>query len=182
LNEPRNQAMNRSTLQCEQAGPQVAVAAVLAMVLLASPAYCSGHGKPAADHSQPAASHEKPAGEYGPENSDAPRIGTNGVELGEFAVRSYYPVEAQKSTVHFVLVVSGKPEQRAELQEYVESHRQRIRDQIITATRLAPLAVFEESDLATFRRRLAVRLRRALPDLEFDDIYVADFDLIVKSL
>jgi hypothetical protein len=68
------------------------------------------------------------------------------------------------------------------MREFVEEHRQKLRDQVITATRLAPLAIFEEADLATFRRRILVRLRRALPQLEFDDLYISDFGLQVKSL
>jgi hypothetical protein len=53
---------------------------------------------------------------------------------------------------------------------------------VITATRLAPLAVYNEADLASFRRRILVRLRRAMPELVLEDVYISDFTLIVKSL
>jgi hypothetical protein len=108
--------------------------------------------------------------------------GISGIELGEFKIRSDYPVEAQKSTVRFVLHAAVKGEKSAEMRRLVEKHEQKLRDLVITTTRLAPLAVFEEPDLATFRRRLLIRMRRTLPELAVDDLYVSDFSLIVKSL
>src|SRR3954451_5400241 len=105
-----------------------------------------------------------------------------GVSLGEFRIRSYYPVDAQKSIVRFTLFAAVKSDNFAEMQRLVEEHRQLVRDQILTATRLAPLAAFQEPDLKTFRRRVLVRIRRALPELAVDDLYVSDFDLLIKSL
>src|SRR4051812_230698 len=98
-----------------------------------------------------------------------------GVALGDFRIRSYYPVDAQKSTVRFTLFATVKSGHFAEMQRLVEEHRQMLRDQILTATRLAPLATFQEPDLKTFRRRVLVRIRRALPELVVDDLYVSDF-------
>ncbi|HVT28705.1 MAG TPA: hypothetical protein VHE81_11885 [Lacipirellulaceae bacterium] len=106
----------------------------------------------------------------------------HGVLLGKFRIRSYYPVDAQKSTVRFTLYAAVTDKHYDETQQLVEEHRQKLRDQIITATRLAPLAVFQEPDLAAFRRRIIVRIRRALPELQIDDLYVSDFDLAIKSL
>jgi hypothetical protein len=106
----------------------------------------------------------------------------HGVSLGEFRIRSYYPVDAQKSTVRFTLYATVKDDHFAEVQRLVEEHRQKLRDQVITVTRLAPLAVFQEPDLAAFRRRIVVRLRRALPELKIDDLYISEFDLTTKSL
>lgn len=106
----------------------------------------------------------------------------HGVSLGDYRIRSYHPVDAQKSTVRFTLYATVKDENFAEVQRLVDDHRQKLRDQVITATRLAPLAVFQEPDLAAFRRRILVRLRRAMPDLAIDDLYVSEFDLTIKSL
>ena len=106
----------------------------------------------------------------------------HGVALGEYRIRSYYQVDAQKSTVRFSLFATVKDEHFREVQGLVEEHRQKLRDQVIMATRLTPLAVFQEPDLATFRRRVLVRLRRALPELQIEDLYVSDFDLTIKSL
>jgi hypothetical protein len=105
-----------------------------------------------------------------------------GISLGGFRIRSYYPVDAQKSTLRFTLFAAVKGEHFTETQRLTEEHRQLLRDQILTATRLAPLAIFQEPDLKTFRRRVLVRIRRALPDLDVDDLYVCDFDMLIKSL
>ena len=106
----------------------------------------------------------------------------HGVSLGDYRIRSYYQVDAQKSTVRFSLFATVKDEHFREMQDLVEEHRQKLRDQVIMATRLTPLAVFQEPDLATFRRRVLVRLRRALPELTIEDLYVSEFDLTIKSL
>jgi hypothetical protein len=106
----------------------------------------------------------------------------HGVALGDYRIRSYYQVDAQKSTVRFSLFATVKDEHFREVQGLVEEHRQKLRDQVIMATRLTPLSVFQEPDLATFRRRVLVRLRRALPELTIEDLYVSEFDLTIKSL
>ena len=106
----------------------------------------------------------------------------HGVSLGDYRVRSFHQVDAQKSTVRFTLYATVKDEHFAEVQRLVEEHRQKLRDQVITATRLAPLNVFQEPDLATFRRRVLVRLRRAVPELVIEDLCISDFDLAIKSL
>jgi hypothetical protein len=106
----------------------------------------------------------------------------HGVSLGEYRIRSYYQVDAQKSTVRFSLFATVKDEHFKDVQALVEEHRQKLRDQVIMATRLSPLSVFQEPDLATFRRRVLVRLRRAIPELAIEDLYVSEFDLVIKSL
>src|SRR4051794_41130411 len=105
-----------------------------------------------------------------------------GVSLGDFRIRSYYPVDAQKSTVRFTLYAAVKGDHFTEVQHLIEDHRQMLRDQILIATRLAPLATFQEPDLKTFRRRVLLRIRRALPELTVEDLYVSEFDLMIKSL
>jgi hypothetical protein len=106
----------------------------------------------------------------------------HGVSLGEYRIRSHYQVDAQKSIVRFSLYATVKNEHFSEVQSLVEEHRQKLRDQVIMATRLTPLNVFQEPDLATFRRRVLVRLRRAIPELTIEDLYVSEFDLTIKSL
>jgi hypothetical protein len=106
----------------------------------------------------------------------------HGISLGDYQIRSYYVVDAQKSTVRFSLCATVKDEHFREMESLVEEHRQKLRDQVIMATRLSPLAVFQEPELATFRRRILVRLRRALPELTVEDQSDSDFDLVIKSL
>lgn len=105
-----------------------------------------------------------------------------GVEIGDFRVRSDYPAEAQKSTVRFKLWVTIRGDKLAAMTHLIDDHRQKIRDEVITSTRLLPLGVFEESDLKSFRRRVLVRLRRSMPELIVEDAYISDFNLSIKSL
>lgn len=159
----------------------VSAAAIVAYALGAGQmCLASEHGAPKHGASKPAEEAKHGEGEVAEEDSADANIG--GIKLGEFKIRSDYPVEAQKSTVRFVLFAAVKAENSAEMRQVVEDHEQRLRDLIITTTRLLPLIVFEEPDLATFRRRLLVRVRRALPQLAVDDLYVTDFSLVVKSL
>ena len=64
----------------------------------------------------------------------------------------------------------------------MQNRQHKIRDQVITATRLVPLVEFDQADLASFRRRILLRLRRTLPELKIDDVYVSNFELKVQSL
>jgi hypothetical protein len=106
----------------------------------------------------------------------------HGIKLGEFKIRSDYPAEAQKSTVRFVLFAAVKEDRLAAMEGIVSNHREKLRDEVITATRLTPLGMFEEADLKAFRRRIFIRLHRTVPELVIDDLYISDFGLIVKSL
>lgn len=125
-----------------------------------------------------AAAHE-PAESATPDHSDA---ASNGIRLGEFKVRTDYPVEAQKCTVRFVLYASANEKDRDAKRHLAAQHEQKIRDVVIVATRLAPLHVFQEPDLAKFRRRILIRLRRYLPDLAIENVYISDFGLHVRVL
>ena len=106
----------------------------------------------------------------------------HGISLGDYRIRSHYQVDAQKSIVRFSLFATVKGEHLNEANRLVEEHRQKLRDLVITATRLTPLNAFQEPDLATFRRRILMRLRRALPELTVEDLYFSEFDLTIKSL
>jgi hypothetical protein len=155
---------------------QVLTIAVLAAAALGAcgSSLASGHG----GHG----GHESDAEEDATHEDAASGSATRGVAFGEFQIRSYYPVDAQKSTVHFVLFASVPSERFAATQHFADEHEHKIRDQVVIATRMTPLAEYDEADLASFRRRVFMRLRRTLPELVVDDVYVTDFTLIVKSL
>src|SRR5262249_13957631 len=57
----------------------------------------------------------------------------HGISLGDYRIRSYYQVDAQKSTVRFSLYATVKDEHYTDMQRLVEEHRQKLRDQIILA-------------------------------------------------
>ncbi|HEX2474563.1 MAG TPA: hypothetical protein VHK01_07455 [Lacipirellulaceae bacterium] len=116
------------------------------------------------------------------ESDDAAGAKTRGFELGEFRIRAYYPVQAQKSMVRFVLFATVSGERYSNSKRLMQNRRHKIRDQVITATRMVPLVEFDQPDLASFRRRILLRLRRTLPELEIDDVYVSNFELKVQNL
>jgi hypothetical protein len=143
---------------------------------LAARAAIGAHGQAA----EPAAAETNAVAESAAEEPSGKAI--HGVSLGDYRIRSYYHVDAQKGTIRFSLFATVKDENFGEMQRLVEEHRQKLRDLVIMATRLAPLTVFQEPDLATFRRRVLVRLRRAIPDLKIDDLYLSEFDVTIKTL
>jgi hypothetical protein len=145
------------------------------VLCVAHDALASGHGAPAHD----APSH---GNEHADEVVDYSGLKTRGIDLGEYRIRAYYPVDAQKSTVRFVLHVAVASEHYDRMQRLADAHEHKLRDQVITATRMSPLAIFDEPGLENFRRRIYLRLRRALPELAIDDVYVSEFQLTVKSL
>ena len=114
-------------------------------------------------------------------DDQADKPGFQGIELGDFLVRTYYPIEAQKSVVTFTLYATVKDEDAAEFERLLENRRQKVRDQTIVATRLVPVADFNDPQLASFRRRILLRLHRTLPDLPIQDAYLTNFEIEVES-
>ena len=150
------------------------------MVLIAGAVLCAlGTCSTSLASHEAAETHHSEA-EAGEAEHSGPESG--GIALGEYRIRSDYPAEAQKSTVRFVLYASVKEDKHSEMSHLAAEHRQKVRDEVITATRLTPLSTFEEPDLAGFRRRILVRLRRTIPEFEIEDLYISDFSLMVKSL
>jgi hypothetical protein len=129
-----------------------------------------------------AASHGSGHAPAAVESEHADDASGRGIKLGEFHLRSYYPVEAQKSIIRFVLFATATGDDIADIRRLVRERQHRIRDQVITATRLVPLAELNSPDLKSLRRRILLRLRRTLPDLSLEDVYVSDFQLKVQSL
>jgi hypothetical protein len=148
--------------------------AIAALLTVRTASAAHGHAAEPAAHE--ASAHSESAAE--PESGKA----IHGVSLGDFRIRSHYQVDAQKSIVRFSLFATVKDEHFTEANRIIEEHRQKLRDLVIMATRLTPLPVFQEPDLSSFRRRVLIRLRRAIPELTIEDLYVSEFDLAIKSL
>jgi hypothetical protein len=146
-----------------------------AVVLLAASVGCCGITFASAHGGHEASSH-------GDHASGSDAASSTAIDLGEYRIRSYYPVQAQKSIVRFVVYATAPPDRLAEAQQLAAHRRHKIRDQIISATRMMPLAEFDDPDLKRFRRRVMLRLRRALPELPVEDLYISNFELQVQSL
>jgi hypothetical protein len=70
----------------------------------------------------------------------------------------------------------------AESQHLLENRLNKMRDQIIVVTRLMPLGDFDDSELKNFRRRILLQLRRILPELSIENVYVSDFNIRVDRI
>ena len=150
---------------------------LLAAVAVLAVGLGSGRVSFASDHGA------APAHGHGGHSSDVDSASSStAVELGEYRIRSYYPVQAQKSIVRFMIYATALPDRLAEAQQLAARRRHKIRDQIVAATRMMPLTEFDDPDLKRFRRRILLRLRRALPQLPIEDIYISNFELQVQSL
>ncbi len=156
-------------------GAASAFAAIILAMATCGTCLASAHGESSHGESSHGETEEA-------EIDDAAGAKTRGIELGEFRIRAYYPVQAQKSMVRFVLFARVSGERYAASKKVMQNRQHKIRDQVITATRLVPLVEFDQPDLASFRRRILLRLRRTLPELEIDDVYVSNFELKVQSL
>ena len=160
------------------------VAVVTVVIALVGPGRvvsASGH----ASHGE--SSHAKPAhaaGAHGePEPStDATKSGTHGLELGEFRIRAYHAPESQRSTASFSLYAQVGKDKLAESRHLLEHRLHKLRDQVIVVTRLAPLAEFNDPELKGFRRRILLQLRRTLPELAIETVFISDFELTVERI
>lgn len=139
-------------------------------------------GSHGAAHGNDHGGHEGQAASVKASLPESTAFSTRGIELGEFNIRGYYPLEGQKCKVSFTLVVIVDKEHFAESEELFAHRHHKLRDQVITATRLAPLAVYDDAELKNFRKRILMRVRRALPELSIDDVYVSDFNLAVEGI
>jgi hypothetical protein len=149
-----------------------AIAFVFALVgPSVSPTWASGgHGGEAA----PAAAD---ALEVSAESAD----GTRAVKLGEFSIRVYHTVSSRKDTVTFILHAIVAKDKFAEFEHAYVHRKHKTRDQIVVATRLVSIEEYDDPELKKFRRRILLRLRRALPELPIEDIRLSDFTLSSES-
>lgn len=114
--------------------------------------------------------------------SAASADGTRAVKLGEFSIRVFHSVSSRKDTVAFVLQARINKDD-FEVFERLYSHRKiKVRDQVILATRLVPIEDYDDPELRKFRRRIYLRLRRAIPELSIADVYLSDFTLSTQSM
>jgi hypothetical protein len=105
----------------------------------------------------------------------------HGIELGKFDVRMHRAVPSQSNRVGFTLYATVQPDEAKHFEQLLDHRENKIREQVIVATRLVPVEDFDDADLTKFRRRVLLRLRRTLPELAIDNVYVSDFELVVEN-
>jgi hypothetical protein len=148
-------------------------------VVVAAIAVGPGRAAPASEHGESSEPHAKKATEL---KEDATKSGSNGMELGEFRIRAYYPAESQKSTASFSLYATAAKDKLSESEHLLENRLHKLRDQVIVVTRMFPLSDFNDPELKGFRRRILLQLRRTLPELSIEDVFVSDFALTVERI
>lgn len=133
-----------------------ALTASLAVVTLAASASASGGG-----------GHAAPAAEEGP--------AIKAVSLGQYLISDLRAIEGAKLRISFELYLDADEEHLHELRELVGAYKHRIRSEVITAIRICEQTDFEEPDLDRMRSRVIARLKRALPELPIEKLYVGAF-------
>jgi len=151
----------------------------------AAPCFASGGGHGAADahggghgggHAAPGA-----AAATDDEVSEESKSGYRAIKLGEFQIRTSNSVLSRKDNVNFILHATVKNKDFPAFERRYRNHKNKVRDHVITATRLVPIEDYDDPELQQFRRRILLRLRRALPELPIADVYLSDFALSVES-
>lgn len=105
----------------------------------------------------------------------------SGIKIGEFDIRTSRAAPSQKHRVKFALYAKVSNDQFQMSRTRVNHERNKIREQVIVATRLVPPEDYDDPELKKLRRRIQLRLRRMLPEFQIEEILVSDFDVTVES-
>ena len=173
-------------LQIERCWINFVLSLTIAGLLSSFAAASGGGGGHGGGGSKPAA-HGGDAGHGAAPAADEDAIsaesedGTRAVKLGEFSVRVYHSISSRKDTVTFILQARIKKDDFESFERVYPHRKIKVRDQVIVATRLVPIDDYDDPELKKFRRRIYLRLRRAIPELPIDDVYLSDFTLSVQS-
>jgi hypothetical protein len=115
------------------------------------------------------------------EVSEESASGTRAVKLGEFKIRVYHSISSRKDAVSFILHATVKKDDYATFARIYSHRKNKVRDQVVVATRLVPVDDYDDPELKKFRRRIMLRLRRTAPELPIDNLYLSDFSLSSES-
>ncbi|WP_146398593.1 hypothetical protein [Pseudobythopirellula maris] len=125
----------------------------------------------------PAAAAE-PAAEPGDEEQAEPA--PVGVKLGDFRIRDSRATEGIKVRLSFTLFTSVPEDEAEAFRQKLEARRGRLGDAVLVAVRIALPEEFEEPNLARLRRRIQLQVRRGLPGLPINELYVSDFSYLIE--
>jgi hypothetical protein len=114
--------------------------------------------------------------------SEESASGLRGIKLGKFKIRTSHTVSSRKDGVSFTLHATVKKDDFETFERLYGHRKNKIRDQVVVATRLVPIEDYDDPELKQFRRRILLRLRRTMPELPIADVYISDFTLSAESL
>ena len=99
-----------------------------------------------------------------------------GVSLGEFVVRDFHPAEGVRSALRFELYAQVRQADLAKFEAVLVNRRHKLRNQVITASRTAAVSDFDDPELLMIRKRILLRIRRAMPGLPLADVVLTDYE------
>lgn len=97
------------------------------------------------------------------------------VDLGTYCVREPKPIENLKIDLRFAVQAAVRKKDQERFEQYVASHENKVRDQIILAVRTAESFEFDEPKLDMLRHRILLRIASVLGGQSVEDLYVTDF-------
>jgi len=103
-----------------------------------------------------------------------------GFKLGDFYIKNFRPAEGAKTKLTFTLHAAVWSDKADQFEGLLENRTARIRDQVITSARMSEASVYRDPELRLFRRRILIRIRRAMPSLPIEEIYLSDFRYFVE--
>lgn len=112
------------------------------------------------------------------EKEDPPTI--FGYEVGNFSIKDIRPAEGAKTRLSFTLHAAVLDDELPRFKKLAAARQARIRDQVITSIRLSEPTDYQEANLGHLRRRILLRLRRALPELKIEEMLVSEWHYVVE--
>ena len=104
-----------------------------------------------------------------------------GVLLGRFFIRDVRGAEGVSVRISFALYAAVDPEQADAFRAVLTRVEKRLKSEVLVAVRMSRLRDFQEPDLARFRRRTLLRLRRTTPELPIDRLLIGEFEYFVDQ-
>ncbi len=114
------------------------------------------------------------------EQEQAESLPIKTVLIGQFFMRDLRVTEDAKVRLSFTLHAKIDPEHARVAERLVESHKHRLRNEVITAVRTCEQNEFQEPDLTRFRCRIQARLRRAMPQLPIEQLLVGEYEYLFE--
>lgn len=119
-------------------------------------------------------SSESVAGETPPEESlqihTVPKI-----DLGYFEIKNLEPTRNLTSKVAFGMHLTLRDDVSEQDLEAVQKWKNRLREQVLVAVRMAEIVDFLDPKLLRFRRSILYRVNRLLKPVKVEDVLLADF-------
>lgn len=98
-------------------------------------------------------------------------------DLGKFRLRDLRPTRGVTADLNFSLHLQLRAGTSSAAAEALQHWKHRLRDQTITAVRMAEMIDFSDPDLATVQRLIRVRVNRTLPKPMVEQVLMTTFTL-----